>query len=95
MLGQQEIGFGLVNQKNPYEQMLIWNQIDFLMQDPLSDAYPYVQVIDLPVHLHLSLHRPLGVKFARDLHLIMAINCVTYNCRGWNSGSVTISDFID
>ena len=25
----------------------------------------------------------------------MAINCVTYNCRGWNSGSVTISDFID
>ena len=24
----------------------------------------------------------------------MAINCVTYNCRGWNSGSVTISDFI-
>ena len=52
-------------------------------------------ILPVNLHLHLSLHRPLGVKFARDLHLIMAINCVTYNCRGWNSGCVTISDFID
>ena len=26
MFGQQEIGFGVMNQKSPYEQMLIWNQ---------------------------------------------------------------------
>ena len=52
-------------------------------------------ILPVNLHLHLSLHQPLGVKFARALHLIMAINCVTYNCRGWNSGSATISDLID
>ena len=52
-------------------------------------------VLPVNLHHHISLHRPLGVKFTRALHLIMVINCVTYNCRGWNSGSVTISDFID
>ena len=25
----------------------------------------------------------------------MALKCFTYNCRGWNNGCVTISDFID
>ena len=24
-----------------------------------------------------------------------SIRCVTYNCRGWNSGKISISDFID
>ena len=37
-------------------------------------------ILPVNLHLHLSLHRPLGVKFARALRLIMAINCVTYNC---------------